>query len=68
MQSFVYHLNSECRMQCFVDTMQNADRRIDIVLYQQSQELKIRNRGYISQLSSALNLLHGRVLPYETTS
>ena len=41
-------------MQCFVDTMQNADRRIDVVLYQQSHELKIRNHGYIKSIIKCL--------------
>ena len=37
-------------MQCFVDTMQNADRRTEVVLYQQSQELRIWNHGYIESI------------------
>lgn len=45
-----YHLNLECRMQWFVDTMQNADRRINVVVYQQNQELIIKNCGYIKSI------------------
>ena len=49
-----YHLDSECKMHAFIDSMEQPDRRIDVLVHEKGQEQVMKNRGYIKSIVKCL--------------